>query len=162
MRTSVSGRRLVAALVSAFALHAAAQAAEPPVAAAFANPALSQTATPATPSTSEKASVPPLVKRDPAVATSATSVSAPFVAKTKYDTPNRFNAGAKFSAAEFDAWMQSRGIRVAKGKPAAATATATATVAAPGAVADPGAGNAPSDGVAKPNPCAAGAAVSAC
>jgi len=41
--------------------------------------------------------------------------------KTEFDnTPWRFESkpGQKFSAAEFDAWMQSRGVRVAKGKPA--------------------------------------------
>ena len=50
--------------------------------------------------------------------------------KTQYDnTPYRFNMhqnGKKMTAEEFDAWMKSRGIRVAKGKggPAAAGAAA--------------------------------------
>ena len=47
--------------------------------------------------------------------------------KTQFDnTPWRFNMekGKKFDAAQFDAWMKSRGVRVAKGNPAAATATA--------------------------------------
>ncbi|MDZ4116370.1 MAG: hypothetical protein U1C54_10185 [Xanthomonadaceae bacterium] len=70
----------------------------------------------------------------------ASSVSAPapaaakdaaYVPKTAYDnSPYRFNAGARFTAEEFDAWMKSRGIRVAKGKPAADADTATATAAA--------------------------------
>lgn len=50
--------------------------------------------------------------------------------KTPYDnTPYRFNAQKGFTAAEFDAWMQARGIRIAGGKPAEA--------AAPTAVAQP-------------------------
>ena len=47
--------------------------------------------------------------------------------RTEFDnTPWRFNSkpGTKFSAAEFDAWMKSRGVRVAKGN---ATPAATAT-----------------------------------
>lgn len=41
--------------------------------------------------------------------------------KTPYDnTPYRFNAQKGFTAAEFDAWMQARGIRIAGGKPAEA------------------------------------------
>ncbi len=56
----------------------------------------------------------------------ATAKDAAYVPKTAYDnSPYRFNAGARFTAAEFDAWMKSRGIRVAKGKPAAAAAAAT-------------------------------------
>lgn len=55
--------------------------------------------------------------------------------KTQFDnTPWRFNMekGKKFDAAQFDAWMKSRGVRVAKGNPAAATATAAgATAPAP-------------------------------
>jgi hypothetical protein len=55
--------------------------------------------------------------------------SAEYQPKTKFDnTPYRFNMeqnGKRMSAEEFDAWMKSRGIRVAKGAPApAATATA--------------------------------------
>lgn len=50
----------------------------------------------------------------------AATKPAAYVPKTPYDnTPYRFNAGKRFTAAEFDAWMKSRGIRVAKGKPAA-------------------------------------------
>ncbi len=43
--------------------------------------------------------------------------------KTEFDnTPYRFNMeqGKKFSAAEFDAWMKSRGVRIVPAKPAAA------------------------------------------
>jgi hypothetical protein len=44
-----------------------------------------------------------------------------YVPRTKWDnTPYRFNAGGngkKFSAAEFSAWMESKGIHVSKGKP---------------------------------------------
>ena len=58
--------------------------------------------------------------------------------KTQYDnTPYRFNMhqnGKKMTAEEFDAWMKSRGIRVAKGAPAAGGA-APAAAAAPAAVA---------------------------
>lgn len=52
--------------------------------------------------------------------------------KTQFDnTPWRYNMdkGTKFTAEQFDAWMKSRGVRVAKGKPAAG-ATATAAPAA--------------------------------
>ena len=52
--------------------------------------------------------------------------------RTKFDNaPWRFQAkpGQKFTAAEFDAWMKSRGVRVAKGT--TATATPTAPVATP-------------------------------
>lgn len=71
-----------------------------------------------------------------AVATSKESVAATakpaaYVPKTAYDnSPYRFNAGKRFTAAEFDAWMQSRGIRVAKGKPAAGPDAAVDTDAA--------------------------------
>ena len=53
--------------------------------------------------------------------------------KTQFDnTPWRFNMekGKKFDAAQFDAWMKSRGVRVAKGNPAAATATSATPAAA--------------------------------
>jgi hypothetical protein len=43
-----------------------------------------------------------------------------YVPRTEHDnTPWRFNAdaGKKLSAAEFDAWMKSRGVRVARGRP---------------------------------------------
>lgn len=54
--------------------------------------------------------------------------------RTEFDnTPYRFNMdkGKKFTAAEFDAWMKSRGVRVATGRaPTAATTPAVATPAA--------------------------------
>lgn len=56
--------------------------------------------------------------------------------KTEFDnTPYRFNMdkGKKFTAAEFDAWMKSRGVRVATGRaptPAAAPVDAAAPAAA--------------------------------
>jgi len=62
--------------------------------------------------------------------------------KTQFDnTPYRFNMdkGKKFTAAEFDAWMKSRGVRVATGKaptPAAAPAAVPAAAAATGVVAE--------------------------
>lgn len=71
--------------------------------------------------------------------------AAAYVPKTPYDnTPYRFNAGKRFTAAEFDAWMKARGIRVAKGKPAvgddatvvAAPTPATETAQAAAASAD--------------------------
>lgn len=38
--------------------------------------------------------------------------------RTQFDnTPYRFNAERGFSAAEFDAWMKSRGIRISTGQP---------------------------------------------
>jgi hypothetical protein len=46
--------------------------------------------------------------------------------RTQFDnTPWRFNMekGKKFDAAQFDAWMKSRGVRVAKGAPAASGGT---------------------------------------
>lgn len=55
-----------------------------------------------------------------------------YVPRTQWDNgPWRFNAGGegkKFSAAEFDAWMKSRGVRVVKAK---ATEAPAASVAAP-------------------------------
>jgi len=56
--------------------------------------------------------------------------------KTEFDnTPWRFNmtqGGKRMTADEFDAWMKARGVRVAKGKPAAAeVAPATAAPATP-------------------------------
>lgn len=50
--------------------------------------------------------------------------------KTQFDnTPWRFNMekGKKFDAAQFDAWMKSRGVRVARGNQPAAAPVATAT-----------------------------------
>ena len=56
--------------------------------------------------------------------------------KTQYDnTPYRFNMhqnGKKMTADEFDAWMKSRGIRVAKGKGPAAAGGAAPVAAAQG------------------------------
>jgi hypothetical protein len=62
--------------------------------------------------------------------------------RTKFDNaPWRFQAkpGQKFTAAEFDAWMKSRGVRVAKGNtptavPAAAPAAAPAALPEAGTV----------------------------
>ncbi len=51
--------------------------------------------------------------------------------KTEFDnTPWRYEGkpGQRFSAAEFDAWMKSRGVRVAKGRPAATTDATSGTV----------------------------------
>lgn len=59
-----------------------------------------------------------------------------YVPKTQYDnTPYRFNMdkGKRFTAAEFDAWMKSRGVRVVQARPAdagGAPATGTGTTAA--------------------------------
>ena len=53
-----------------------------------------------------------------------------YVPKTQYDnTPYRFNMdkGKKFTAAEFDAWMKSRGVRVVQARPAATGATPAAS-----------------------------------
>ncbi|HEY2346221.1 MAG TPA: hypothetical protein VGH80_10100 [Xanthomonadaceae bacterium] len=53
--------------------------------------------------------------------------AAGYVPRTKWDnTPYRFNAGGngkKFSAAEFSAWMESKGIHVSKGAPQPVTPT---------------------------------------
>ena len=54
--------------------------------------------------------------------------------KTEFDnTPYRFNMdkGKKFTAAEFDAWMKSRGVRVATGRVPAAAVPAATPVATP-------------------------------
>lgn len=56
-----------------------------------------------------------------------------YVPKTEFDnTPYRFNMdkGKKFTAAEFDAWMKSRGVRVVQARPAAAGATPAAAIEA--------------------------------
>lgn len=69
---------------------------------------------------------PPVAEQPPVVepVPVAVQTNAAYVPKTAYDnSPYRFNAGARFTAEEFDAWMKSRGIRVAKGKPAAQPAT---------------------------------------
>ena len=53
-----------------------------------------------------------------------------YAPRTQFDnTPWRFQAGGdgkKFDAEEFDAWMKKRGVRIARGKPAAAPATQAA------------------------------------
>jgi hypothetical protein len=58
----------------------------------------------------------------------AASASAGYVPQTKWDnTPYRFNAGGdgkKFSAAEFTAWMEAKGIHVSKGAPQPVTPAA--------------------------------------
>jgi hypothetical protein len=54
-----------------------------------------------------------------------------YVPKTEHDnTPWRFNAGEgkRLSAAEFDAWMKSRGVRVARGRGEAAASEEPAVV----------------------------------
>jgi|GEM_PF-3487601 hypothetical protein len=56
-----------------------------------------------------------------------------YVPRTAHDnTPWRFNmdAGKKLSAAEFDAWMKSRGVRVAKGRAEPAPEPETAVIEA--------------------------------
>ncbi len=63
-----------------------------------------------------------------ACAAQPTDEFANYVPKTEFDnTPYRFNMdkGKKFTAAEFDAWMKSRGVRVVQARPAA-TVPATA------------------------------------
>lgn len=61
-----------------------------------------------------------------------TPAAAGYVPKTPYDnTPYRFDMsqqGKRMSAADFDAWMKARGLRVAGGKPAQ---TASAEPVAP-------------------------------
>ena len=62
--------------------------------------------------------------------------------RTKFDNaPWRFQAkpGQKFTAAEFDAWMKSRGVRVAKGNTPPATVPTAAPAAAPAALLESGA-----------------------
>ena len=58
------------------------------------------------------------------------SQAAGYVPRTKWDnSPYRFNAGGngkKFSAAEFSAWMESKGIHVSKGAPQPMSATPAA------------------------------------
>ena len=58
-----------------------------------------------------------------------------YVPRTQWDnTPYRFNAGGngkKFTAAEFSAWMESKGIHVAKGVPQPVAAPVEAAPQAP-------------------------------
>ena len=64
------------------------------------------------------------------VARAAPAGDAGYVKQTQWDnTPYRFNAGGqgkKFSAAEFTAWMEAKGIHVSKGAPQPAPAAAPA------------------------------------
>jgi len=66
------------------------------------------------------------------------SASAGYVPRTAHDNaPYRFDMtqnGRRMTAAEFDAWMKSRGIRVATGRPSASSAAAAAAPIAAGAV----------------------------
>ncbi|MCX7555335.1 hypothetical protein OS187_00565 [Xanthomonadaceae bacterium JHOS43] len=58
---------------------------------------------------------------------------ADYVPKTEHDnTPYRFNMdkGKKFTAAEFDAWMKSRGVRVVQARPTGEAAGAAAATSA--------------------------------
>ncbi len=86
--------------------------------------------------------------RQPAAAIAPAAASAPaagaagaYVPKTQFDnTPWRFDMnqnGRRMTAAEFDAWMKAKGIRVATGKPGASTAAPPA--AAPAAQCTPSA-----------------------
>ena len=74
------------------------------------------------------------------VASAAKDEFANYVPKTAHDnTPYRFNMdkGKKFTAAEFDAWMKSRGVRVVQARPTGeAATTAAGTAAAAAAVSD--------------------------
>jgi len=66
------------------------------------------------------------------------SASAGYVPRTAHDnSPYRFDMtqnGRRMTAAEFDAWMKSRGIRVATGRPSGSAAAAAAAPIAAGAV----------------------------
>lgn len=91
--------------------------------------------------------------RNVAIAVPAPSVANPddpgaYKPKTEFDnTPWRFDMnqnGKRMTADEFDAWMKSRGVRVARGSaPAAAVATDPASVATPPAGSVPVEGNEP-------------------
>jgi len=69
------------------------------------------------------------------------SQAAGYVPQTKWDnTPYRFNAGGdgkKFTAAEFTAWMESKGIHVSKGAPQPMPADPTAQPVTADPVAQP-------------------------
>ena len=55
-----------------------------------------------------------------------------YVRQTEHDnTPYRFNANAGFTAAEFDAWMKERGIRIVNGRAVVGGRPETAAEAAP-------------------------------
>jgi len=73
--------------------------------------------------------------RQPALAPRpAAAAAATHVPRTAHDnSPYRFDMtqnGRRMTAAEFDAWMKARGIRVATGKPAATAALAPAAATA--------------------------------
>lgn len=68
----------------------------------------------------------------PTAATPATAVAVSadgYVPKTQFDnTPHRFDMeqnGKRMTAADFEAWMNARGYKVSKGKPAQASETVT-------------------------------------
>ena len=75
-----------------------------------------------------------LAKAAPAPGVDANDPAA-YKPRTQYDnTPWRFNMsqdGKKMTADEFSAWMQARGVRVARGAPAAAPAAAEPAVQPP-------------------------------
>ena len=66
--------------------------------------------------------------REPARPAAAPAAAPAYQPKTEHDnSPWRFDMsqnGRRMTADEFDAWMKAKGIRVATGKPGAATATA--------------------------------------
>ncbi|WP_411832654.1 hypothetical protein [Pseudoxanthomonas mexicana] len=66
----------------------------------------------------------------PAAAAAVAGDAAAYKPKTEFDnTPWRFDMnqnGKRMTAEEFDAWMKSRGVRVARGAPAATTPAAPA------------------------------------
>lgn len=82
------------------------------------------------------ASDPAQLIQEVAAAPAGVDPAAGYQKKTEFDnTPYRFNAEKGFTAAEFDAWMASRGIRIATGKPT--TTLAAASVPSTEAVPDP-------------------------
>lgn len=102
-----------------------------------------------------------------AEAPAAAAEASAYVPKTPYDnTPYRFDMsqqGKRMSAADFEAWMQARGLRVATGKPTTAAAeTADAPVAAEAVAAPVVAEAAPAVASAPAAPAAAGAVTVAC
>jgi hypothetical protein len=77
---------------------------------------------PAVPAVSDTA---PLIQ-EVVAASASVDPAAGYQKKTEFDnTPYRFNAEKGFTAAEFDAWMASRGIRIATGKPTSTLAAAS-------------------------------------
>lgn len=79
----------------------------------------------------KKAAAKTEAKAEPAKEESASLDPNEYKPKTQFDnTPYRFNMhqnGKKMTAEEFDAWMKSRGIRVAKGAPAGGAAAPAGT-----------------------------------